>query len=690
MAFHKSGSLQILMLFQLLSLLIPPVSPLSFNFSGNNSYKPNLSFNGDAYLAGSIVQLTQNQQGANLRSSVGSATYSESVPLWDKDSGTVADFTTNFRFAINGFGQKVSADGLAFFLSPFPFVQDPPTSSGAKLGLFKNNGNITDENKVVAVEFDSYWNPEVGDVSANHVGIDIWSIFSKTQADLNASIRENVQFIASIRYNAVTQNLSVFLSKASDPPRNWSLFYVVDLREFLPENVSVGFSASTGTLYESHSIYSWDFISSNLSSQDLPPSPEPSPTDETFDAKKKSKMKEVALAVCIGILPCGLVLVGSVICYKRACGGMKEEEEMALEKGGGPKKFSYSEEEEEMALEIGGGPKKFSYSELVIATGDFDEEAKLGEGGFGKVYKGVLHDPEQEVAIKRISRDSKQGKKEYTSEVTIISRLRHRNLVQLIGYCHERNDLLLVYEYMSNKSLDYHLYSEERLLTWPERYEIAFGLASVLLYLHEEWEQCVIHRDVKPSNVMLDSEFKAKLGDFGLARLVDHDSDMQTTVMAGTRGYIAPEYATTGKARKESDVYSFGVVMLEIACGRKSIDLKEKEDKVNLVKWVWELYGKNMCLIAVDKRLRMEFDERQMERFMIIGLYCTHPDYNSRPSIRQVINVLKCNAPLPDPPQKMPVARYIPPMDTSNLIPSSSSSSSSGRYSINSKVPTQI
>ncbi|XP_038985907.1 L-type lectin-domain containing receptor kinase IX.1-like [Phoenix dactylifera] len=661
MGLCKSGPLHILvlLLFQL-SIVIPLASPLSFNLTGNKLDKPNINFSGDAYYHGSIVELTKNQMDSPLNYSVGSATYSEPVPLWDKASGTLANFTTTFRFSINGFGNQLSADGLAFFLSPFPFVQDPSATAGKKLGLYKNNGNKTDENKVVAVEFDSYMNTDVDDTSANHVGIDIWSIFSRKQVDLKASLRENAQFIASVSYDAAAQNLSVFLSNASDPRRNWSLFYAVDLRDHLPENVAIGFSASTGELYESHSIYSWDFNSSNLGSQDLAPSPGLSPTNETFEAKKKSKMSlVVGLACGIGILLCGLGLVCSVVWHKRAG---EEEEEKALE-------LSINN-----AFERGGGPRKFSYSALAIATRNFVKEAKLGKGGFGEVYMGVLDDTKQEVAIKRISRDSKQGTKEYKSEVTIISRLRHRNLVQLIGYCHQRGDLLLVYEYMSNKSLDRHLYNEERLLTWPERYQIAFGLASALLYLHEEWEQCVVHRDVKPSNVMLDSGFNAKLGDFGLARLVDHDSNMQTTVMAGTRGYIAPEYATTGKANKESDVYSFGVVVLELACGRKPIDLKEKQDKVNLVEWAWELYGKNMYLTAVDKRLKMEFEEKQMERFMIVGLWCAHPDYNMRPSIRQAINVLKFDGPLPDLPPKMPVAVYFPPMDISNLISASSSS----------------
>ncbi|KAF5448520.1 hypothetical protein F2P56_029045 [Juglans regia] len=206
-------------------------------------------------------------------------------------------------------------------------------------------------------------------------------------------------------------------------------------------------------------------------------------------------------------------------------------------------------------FERGTGPKKFSYEELVSATNNFAEENKLGEGGFGGVYKGFINELNSYVAVKRVSRGSKQGIKEYASEVKSISQLRHRNLVQLTGWCHEKKYLLLIYEFMHNGSLDLHLFKGESLLTWVMRYNIAQGLAFALLYLHEEWEQCVLHRDIKSSNVMLDSSFNAKLGDFDLARLVDHGKGSQTTVVAGTMGYMAPECFISGRASKESYIY---------------------------------------------------------------------------------------------------------------------------------------
>lgn len=306
------------------------------------------------------------------------------------------------------------------------------------------------------------------------------------------------------------------------------------------------------------------------------------------------------------------------------------------------------------------GPRRFSYRELALSTGGFAGKEKLGEGGFGEVYKGFLEESGKYVAVKRLSERSDQGPKEFASEVNIISRLSHKNLVKLTGWCHEKGELLLVYEFMENRSLDLHLFKENRLLTWATRYKIACGLASALLYLHEDWEQCVLHRDIKSSNVMLDANFNAKLGDFGLAKLVDHEKGSKTlTMLAGTLGYMAPEIVVTGKATRESDVYSFGVVALEIACGRKPIEYMGQDKQIRLVEWVWDSYGKGTLLEATDLRPRSDYMEEQMKRLMIVGLWCAHPESYNRPSMRQVTHVLISEGSLPMLPSKMPLASYL-------------------------------
>ncbi|CAN6249903.1 unnamed protein product [Urochloa humidicola] len=211
-------------------------------------------------------------------------------------------------------------------------------------------------------------------------------------------------------------------------------------------------------------------------------------------------------------------------------------------------------------------------------------------------------------------------------------------------------------------------------------------MGSALLYLHQEWEQCVVHRDIKPSNVMLDASFTAKLGDFGLARLVDHARAARTTMVAGTRGYIDPECAVTCRATARSDVYSFGVVLLEIACCRKPVIPEEDESRVLLVRWVWELYGRGELLVAADARLLGaggELDEAALERALVVGLWCAHPDSAARPSVRQAMGVLQFEAPLPELPLEMPVANYGPPAggsySSSNATTSSSGRSGSSR-----------
>ncbi|XP_074318378.1 L-type lectin-domain containing receptor kinase IX.1-like [Silene latifolia] len=341
-------------------------------------------------------------------------------------------------------------------------------------------------------------------------------------------------------------------------------------------------------------------------------------------------------------------------------------------------------------FEKGTGPRRFTYQELCRATNNFAAVWKLGEGGFGGVYYGFLDDPSREIAVKRISSGFKQGKKEYVSEVKVISRVRHRNLVQLLGWSHDRGEFLLVYEFMPKGSLDYHLYGSVQVaLPWTVRYKVAHGLALALLYLHEEWEQCVVHRDIKSSNVMLDSNFNAKLGDFGLARLVDHGlTGSHTTVLAGTPVYMAPECLVTGKANKESDVYSFGVVALEIACGRRPVESNEDPNTVRMVEWVWTLYGKGTLLEAVDERLEGVFDTKQAECLMVVGLWCCHPDYSQRPSIRQVLNVLNQDSPLPILPSKLPVPTYFAPpmnMDVFSIDSSSAYTGSTATTSSSSK-----
>ncbi|KAF2908759.1 hypothetical protein DAI22_12g206600 [Oryza sativa Japonica Group] len=333
--------------------------------------------------------------------------------------------------------------------------------------------------------------------------------------------------------------------------------------------------------------------------------------------------------------------------------------------------------EDELELEAA-GPRRFHYGELAAATANFSDDRRLGSGGFGSVYRGFLNGGD--VAVKRVAETSRQGWKEFVAEVRIISRLRHRNLVPLVGWCHDGGDeLLLVYELMPNGSLDAHIHSSGNVLPWPARYEVVLGVGAALMYLHHEAEQRVVHRDIKPSNVMLDASFSARLGDFGLARLIDDGRRSRTTGIAGTMGYIDAEcFLLAGRASVESDVYSFGVVLLEVACGRRpAVVINGGEDAIHLTQWVWDTHGGAAgggILDAADTRLNGEFDVAEMERVLAVGLWCAHPDRGLRPSIRQAVSVLRFEAPLPSLPVRMPVATYGPPVSTASAPTSNDTS----------------
>ncbi|KAK3415764.1 hypothetical protein EUGRSUZ_H01495 [Eucalyptus grandis] len=286
------------------------------------------------------------------------------------------------------------------------------------------------------------------------------------------------------------------------------------------------------------------------------------------------------------------------------------------------------------------GPHRFRYKDLYIATKGFRDQELLGAGGFGRVYRGILPTSNVDIAVKRVSHESGQGMREFAAEIISIGRLRHRNLVALHGYCRRKRELLLVYDYMPNGSLDKYLYNQPKVtLNWMQRFGVIKGVASGLLYLHEGWEQVVIHRDIKASNVLLDAEFNGRLGDFGLARLHDHGDDPQTTRIAGTVGYLAPEHVRTGRATRSTDVFAFGAFLLEVACGRRPIKQEDTEDVI-LVDWVFSCWDRGDILEARDPKLGVGFVEEEMELVLKLGLMCSHANPLMRPSMRQVLQYL--------------------------------------------------
>jgi hypothetical protein len=550
------------------------VTSVRFNLSSFNYSESDISWE-RAFPENQEIKLTGNEKQVKTNL-VGRATYSSPMHLWDMASGNLTDFTTHFSFVIDSQNNKNYADGLAFFLAP-KGSRIPDNSSGGAMGLARGDQreNSTD-NPFVAVEFDIYTNKQF-DPPGVHLGIDINSLKSSANVSwewANTSITQGLTNEARISYNSTSHNLSVLLTgwRNNTTTAEQSLSYIVDLRHYLPEWVTFGFSAATGSSPAMHNIRTWNF-SSTLEDIVTNPAVDGSPSLNPVPNPRKNNRFGLAVGLGVGgsFLFGGLALI--LFCFWKR-NRSHTEEDLALD--------SCMDEE----FQRGTGPKRFSFKELAHATNNFDDEVKLGQGGFGGVYRGFLRVSNSFVAVKRVSKGSKQGIKEYASEVKIISRLRHKNLVQLIGWCHESGELLLVYEFLPNGSLDSHLFTQGSLLAWAMRYKVAQGLASALFYLHEEWEECVVHRDIKSSNIMLDSNFNAKLGDFELVRFVDHLKGSQTTVLAGTMGYMAPECVTTGKASKESDVYSFGIVALEIACGRKPINPKAPEDQVVMVEWV--------------------------------------------------------------------------------------------------------
>ncbi|KAK1401913.1 Cysteine-rich RLK (RECEPTOR-like protein kinase) 42 [Heracleum sosnowskyi] len=287
------------------------------------------------------------------------------------------------------------------------------------------------------------------------------------------------------------------------------------------------------------------------------------------------------------------------------------------------------------------GPTIYHFKDLKSATQNFSKDSKIGEGGFGDVYKGLTKNGEV-VAVKKLSLAARKAKADFESEVKLISNVNHRNIIRLLGYAFRGPELLLVLEYMVNGSLDKHLYGEKRgFLSWKQRVALILGIARGLAYLHEQSHLRIVHRDIKSSNILLDSEFQPKIADFGLARLLNQDQSHLSTRFAGTLGYTAPEYAIHGHLSEKVDTYSFGIVILEIVGGRRCTNLKRGPISCSLLEHTWNLFKSDAHLDLVDKTLDPnEFEIDNVKMIIEIALMCTQSPSSARPKMSEVVGLL--------------------------------------------------
>nr|KYP75093.1 Cysteine-rich receptor-like protein kinase 25 [Cajanus cajan] len=285
---------------------------------------------------------------------------------------------------------------------------------------------------------------------------------------------------------------------------------------------------------------------------------------------------------------------------------------------------------------------QFDLATIKVATNNFSHENKIGKGGFGEVYKGLLPDG-RHIAVKRLSTSSRQGSVEFKNEILLIAKLQHRNLVEFLGFCLEEEEKILIYEYVPNRSLDYFLFdTQQQKLSWYERYKIIGGTALGILYLHEYSRLKIIHRDLKPSNILLDESMNPKISDFGLARIIDIDQNRaETDRIVGTYGYMSPEYAMLGQFSEKSDVFSFGIIILEIITGKKNASSYEPHYvEEGLMTYVWRHWKNQTPLSILDPNMKENYFQTEVIRCIEIGLLCVQENPNIRPTMADVVSYL--------------------------------------------------
>ncbi|KAK6924801.1 Legume lectin domain [Dillenia turbinata] len=609
----------------LLYLLLHFLPALSLEFLFNSFNSSDLILVGDAKIDSSVIRLTSDSN----QNSIGRAFYPTKINMKPTSNSTkISSFSTSFVFSV--YPQISSNPGVGFAFVISNTTSPPNALPDQYFGLFSNSKKPS-VFPLIAIEFDTGQNPEFNDPDGNHVGIDldnIESVITETAGyydsvsgnftPVNMRSGNNVRAWIDFEGSNFQVNVTIApigVNKPSKPLLSYTNSVIAD---YVSDEMFVGFSASKFTWVEIQRVLAWSF-SDTGTARDLNTTNLPNFVPKSVSSLSSGAIVGISVA-CVAVL---VVFLTGVHWFWRRRRVLEGEDE----------------EIEDWELEY--WPHRFSYEELGQATSGFSEENLLGKGGFGTVYKGNLAANNNEVAVKCVNHDSKQGLREFMAEISSIGRLQQKNLVPMRGWCRKGKELLLVYDYMPNGSLNDWIFDKpKKVLDWKGRRRVLTDVAAGLNYLHHGYNEVVLHRDIKSSNILLDKDMRGRLGDFGLAKLYQHGGVPNTTRLVGTLGYLAPELASLAAPTAASDVYSFGVVILEVVSGRRPIETCSKEDDpFLLIDWVRELYCEGKVSEACDDTVKSECEVEEIEMVLKLGLACCHPDPQHRPSMKEVVAI---------------------------------------------------
>jgi hypothetical protein len=619
---------------------------LDFSLTNNSRLVHDLKLLGNAKFSNEkgSLQIPNESQETDIRHQAGRGLYSFPIRLLDPITKTPASFQTTFSFQLNNLSTNSDlsdyggGSGLTFIIVPDEFTVGRP---GPWLGML--NDACENDYKAVAIEFDTRKNPEFGDPNDNHVGINLGSIVSTkiiNVSDVGVSLKDGFVHHAWIDYDGPRRRIDIRLGLANEEvyPIKPIFSEFMDLSPYLNEYMFVGFSASTGNHTQIHNILSWNFTSNSQAFLRYPSSETcqgkimlENTTETTAATDKKSNRNETPRSFLIFVAAVVLALVVLVGFYfisrhRRSVSKSKTSIEEDLHRPRPPNK-----------------PRRFAFSAISSSTRSFSEIEVLGSDTRGVYYRGKLSNGSQ-VAVKRFSTEflntHGSDKKRLLKEIKVISHVRHPNLLPIRGWCQDNNEIIAVYDFVPNGSLDKWLFGAG-VLPWTRRFKVIKDVADGLSFLHSKQ---LAHKNMKCSSVFLDVSFRAVLGDFGFVLLGAESKQFESVVCNG------------------ADVFEFGVIVLEVIGGRPRVEAEtdeEKPEERNLLDYAWNLHETGEKVKLVDRRMGSLINLEQAIRVMEIGLLCTLNENKGRPSMEQVVELLhNMEKPIPELPRTRPVALF--------------------------------